>query len=348
MPPLPPPPPRPGLPPTETRPRLQPKKAPTALPPPAWLMLTATCALAVEILLIVLVCVRAAQTAGARREARSLMRAQVQADQIRRAWEELAEQGSLLYARLSGIGKSAGTLKDLKRGIQTCAQSAGLTVEVAEARGAKAGRSVKRGTALVITGSGPESRVFSFLAGVDRLNALVHGEDLQLTGLTDKGKVYMKLTLVHDELKARYRERLKSLVEQLPRVAGHAPGAGASRRTEALFVPMIVADEEVLRGWPRIILNGFASDKALFTVNGEARELSLGQTITGDIIYSDKPAVNQAILTRGRDRSAIILTVGSNDYSVAPTGGAVRNLEQVVLTIPRSGLNDLVKAVLQP
>jgi len=311
-------------------------------------MLGATCALAGEVLLVLLVCLRAGQTTAARREARALMQAQVQADQIRRAWEELAEQGGLLYARLSRIDKATDSLKDLERGIREAARSAGLVVEIAAARGTKAGKSVKRGTKLVITGSGPEGRVFDFLLGIDRLNALVHVEELQLTGTTDKGVVYVKLGIVYDELKARYRGRLKSLVEQLPRVAGATPGVGAPRRAEKLFVPMILPDEEALRGWPRIMLNGFTSDKALFTVNGEEKLLSLGQTITGDIVFSDKPAVNQAILTRGHDRSAVILTVGSRDYSVAPDANNLRSMDQIMLTIQRTGINDLLKAVLQP
>ncbi|MEK7476954.1 MAG: hypothetical protein AAB152_15125 [Candidatus Coatesbacteria bacterium] len=340
--------PRPAGPPGELRPRVQPKKAAVATPPPAWLVLAATIALAAELLLVLAVIVRAGQTVSARREARALMQAQVQADQIRRAWEELAEQGALLYARLSRLDKAAGSLKDLERGLRDAAKSAGLTVEIAEARGTKVGKSVKRGTKLVITGSGPEGRVFDFLLGVDRLNAIIHMEELQMTGTTDKGVVYLKLGIVHDELKARYRDRLKALVEQLPRVAGAAPGVGAVRRVEKLFVPMILPDEEALRGWPRITLNGFTSDKALFTVNGEEHMLSLGQTITGDIIYSDKPAVNQAILTRGHDRSAVILTVGSRDYSIAPDANNIRSMVPVMLTIQRSGINDLLKAVLQP
>jgi hypothetical protein len=328
--------------------RPQPKKVAAALPPPAWLMLAASAAVTVEILLVLAILLRAGQTTSARREAKSLMQAQVQADQIRRAWDELAEQGALLYARLSRIDKSSGSLADLKKGLMEAAKAAGLTIDITEAQGARVGKSVKRGTKLQVTGSGPEARVFEFLLGVDRINAIVHIEQLQLTGTTGKGMVYLKLAIVHDELKERYRVRLKSLVEQLPRVAGATPGVGAPRRTEKLFVPMLLADEQVLGGWPRIELNGFTQDKALFSVNGEERLLSLGQTVTGDILYSDKPAVNQAILTRGRDRAAIILTVGSSNWTVAPTAGNTGDLSEIMLTIQRTGINDLLKAVLQP
>jgi hypothetical protein len=307
-----------------------------------------TAAVAVEILMLLLLALRTGQTARTRVQAKALMQAQIQADQIRRAWEELAEQGSLLYARLARVDKSSGSLKDLEKGLREAARAAGLTVEISEAKGKKAGKSVKRGTRLEITGSGPETRVFEFLLAVDRINAIVHIEELQLLGTTDKGYVYLKLGIVHDQLKVRYRGRLKSLVEELPRVAGATPGVGVPARGEKLFVPMLLPDEEALRGWPRITLNGFTSDKALFTVNGETKMLTLGQTITGDIIYSDKPAVNQAILTRGHDRSAVILTVGSRDYTVAPDANNLRGLNEIMLTIQRTGINDLLKAVLEP
>src|SRR5688572_6447137 len=97
----PPPAPRPAgaLPPRDVRPAAAARRA--SGPPPAWARHAATGAMGALAAALLLLGLNELRLARARQRLADVSRAQVQAEQIRRAWAELAAQGALLHARLS-------------------------------------------------------------------------------------------------------------------------------------------------------------------------------------------------------------------------------------------------------
>lgn len=314
-------------------------------PPRLW-MLAATAAVALEALLLFLAVARSGQVVALKAERDSLNRAQLEADSIREAWDELAAQGALLKSRLAGKTEmeKAESLKQLRKDIAAAAKTAGVRVEVSAPETVKTRRGVKA-SRLVLTCSDAEARVLTLLTLLDRLPAVVETDSLQLTGLA-KGVVYLKLSLRHFELKRGVQKELKKFVAGLPGAPGQKfAGAGYERR-DPVFLPVVVSEEDALRGWPRIILNGFSGDKALMTVAGDTKTIVLGETITGGIIYTDKLSVNQAMLVRTTDRAEVILTVGSTSYSVKPRE-EIRGTSEYVLTFQKKASSDLFNAAIQ-
>jgi hypothetical protein len=322
------------------------KAPPKATGPARRWMLAATAAIALEALLLGLALARSGQVVALNLELDNLNRASLQADEIRQAWDELAAQGALLKSRLSGKTEleKAESLKQLRKDIAAAAKTAGVSLSISAPDTVKTRRGVKA-SRLVLTGSGSEARILTLLTLLDHLPAVVETDTLQLTGLS-KGVVYLKLSLRHFELKSRVQKELKKFVAGLPGVPGQKfVGAGYERK-DPVFMPVVVSEEDALRGWPRIILNGFSGDKALMTVAGDTRTIQLGDTITGGILYTDKLSVNQAMLIRTTDRAEVILTVGSTTYSVKPRE-EVRGTSEYVLTIQKKASSDLLNAVTQ-
>ena len=314
-------------------------------PPRRW-MIAATAAVILELLLLFFTLARSGRVVALKAELDSLNRAQLQADEIRQAWDELAAQGSLLKSRLAGKTEleKAESLKQLRKDIAAAAKTAGVAIEISAPETTKTRRGVKA-SRLVITGSGSEARVLTMLTLLDRLPAIVETDTLQLTGL-EKGVVYLKLSLRHFELKSRVQKELKKFVSALPGAPGQKfTGTGYDRR-EPVFLPVVVSEEDALKGWPRILLNGFSGDKALMTVAGDTRTIDLGATITGGILYTDKLSVNQAMLVRTIDRAEVILTVGSTNYSVKPRD-EIRGTSEYVLISPKKASSDLFNAAIQ-
>lgn len=310
-------------------------------PPTPLLRRACTAALALEVLLLVLVLVQGGRAALLVRRTDDLQRAQMQADQIRRAWDELAEQGALMHARLAASDSAKG-VEHLRAELEKAGRGAGLNVTISAAKTQRLRRGLK-GTQLVVTGGGPEEKLIDFLLAVDRLPALAHVESLTLRGQERKGFADLRLTIVHDEIKGSLRNRLAALIRELPDVPRTAGAAGAPVRPDKLFVPAGRTEAQILAGWPKIVLNGFTSDRALFQIGGEQRMLSLGETITGDIIYVKKEGVNLALIRRAHDAARIYLTVGSQNYTV-PRGDFVQGENEFSLIFPRGGASELFRA----
>lgn len=290
----------------------------------------------------------------------SLTRTRLQADMIREAWVELANQGATLKERLT---QSAGSLDELKRHIRAAAKSAGVSVTIQELEPKDQPGAVKRalkaaaqlvtggsekikgqsGTLLNITGTAAEGRILKLLVALDSLPAVIETDDLQLTG-TGRGWASMKLSLHYYELKPKVAAKLKDFVEQLPAVPRSNGAVAGPERT--VFLPHVVSKEKALRGWPKILLSGFTGDLALFFVGGKDYSLTPGSVVTQDIVYSYKLAVNQAMLRRKRDGSEVILTVGSPEFELPHH--KVRDMSEFILTLQKRTPNDLFTPDVQP
>jgi hypothetical protein len=261
----------------------------------------------------------------------------LKADKVREAWSELAEQGSALKERLS---RQVGSAKELERAIGNAAKAEGVRIEITE-RKAK-GRTGVTVSAIEITGAGPEENVLKFLVAIDRIPAVIETDDLNLTG-TAKGTVSVRIILRHFELSKKKARALKDFVEALPNVRGTVTPPSTLRRQGKLFITAAQPEEEALKGWPKIMLAGFTTDKALFFIGGEAITVGPGEKVTGDIVFIDKPSVNQATLKRQSDGIEIITTVGSSNFSLKDERRRTSQSE-FMLTIQKRPSSDLFVA----
>jgi hypothetical protein len=295
-----------------------------------------------EVVLLLLVVLQGARTALVRSRTASLLLAQAQADQIRRAWDELGQQGGLMHARLTSADAAAGP-EALRAEIEKAGRAARLGVSIGKGQPTRI-RSGLKGTRMIVTGTGPEDRLIEFLLAVDRIPVLAHVESLTLRGRERKGEADLRLVMVHDEIRGRLRNRLAALVADLPNLGKPpVPGAGAPRRLDPLFVTAGRTEEQILTGWPRIILNGFTAELALFEAGGESRMLQQGQTVTADIEYRQKLAVNQALLVRKSDGAKVVVTVGSSAFTVFQ-GQVEKGFNDFSLVFPRGGASEVFRA----
>jgi hypothetical protein len=305
--------------------------------PKGWLIAAAAAIVLIEVVLVAVLAFKSARlklTALRINEAEEVL---LKADKVREAWAELASQSSALKERLSRQVKSA---KDVERAITAEAKSQGVTIEIKEieAKG-KRGVTVRM---LVITGSGPEEKVLKMLVAVDRIPAVIETDEVKLTGVA-KGTVSLRMVLRHFDLKKSIAKELKQFVDELPGVKAADVPPASLRREGRLFAAAGVQEEEALKGWPKISLSGFTSDKALFFVGGEAIPAGLGEKVTGDIVYTDKLSVNQAMLKRQSDGIEIIVTIGNPNFALRQEKFRSGTAE-FMLTIQKRPSSDLLAA----
>lgn len=311
-------------------------------PPRSW-MLAATAIVLAEAALLALLAWRAGAVVEARMEYDELQQAQLNADRIRAAWDDLAQKGSLLKARLASAN---ATMADLQKRLRDAGRAQGLAVELDKPRKLPSHRGVTA-EELTVRTSGAESRLFAFLLAIDRLPAVMELQSIQLAG-TEQGHATLKLTLQHVTISKSVARRLGDFVDKLPRLAApRAAGAPYERPADRpLFLPATPTDEEALRGWPKILLKGFTQDRAFMDVGGESKILKQGDTVTADITYVEKVSVNVALLKRGADGTEVLLTVGSPTYALKPS--EVRGMSEFVVTLQRQDETRLLKDAVLP
>jgi len=304
-------------------------------PSTAWIMTGAVLVVA-EIILVFVMLARQGVLMGVRYRFTSLENAQRQADDIREAWTELTDQGALLRARMTG---ATTKVEDLAKRIKSAADRTGLAVTISPPVKLTKPRFGVTPYRIRVSASGSEKAVLNFLVALDEINALVEVDDLDLTG-TDKGRVDLKLGLRHYTLSKGRAKAMEQLVKELP-ASGRDRGAGGPyKRGEALFIPVLAPEEDALAGWPKITLDGFSQEQALMTVGGTSKSLKIGDAVVDDIVYLDKPSVNQAVLRRTRDKIEVILTVGSPSFSLRAS--EVRGMSEFIITLQKRTSSDML------
>jgi hypothetical protein len=288
-----------------------------------------------EIILVLVMLARQGVLMGIRYRYTSLENAQRQSDDIREAWTELTDQGALLRARMTG---ATTKVEDLSRKIKAAADRAGLAVSLTTPVKMTKPRFGVTPYRIRVSATGTEKAVLNFLVALDEINALVEVDDLDLTG-TDKGRVSLKMGLRHYTLSKGRAKAMEQLVKELPASGLDRGTGGPYRRAETLFIPVLAPEEDALAGWPRITLDGFSQEQALMTVAGTPKSLKIGDAVADDIVYLDKPSVNQAILRRGRDKIDVILTVGSQTMSLKST--EVRGMGEYIITLQKRTSSDM-------
>ncbi len=267
--------------------------------------------------------------------------AQTRADEIRVAWDELAEEGASFRARVGNAGSEGA---DLRRFLEESARRNRLEIEMKGPASFDAGKGVDA-SRFVISGSGPGRGVLDFLLELGKAPALINVSKLGITGMA-QGRAGIKITLHQYRLKPKSLEGLKEFVAMLPDVpALEKPRTDFNRRA-SLFVPRLASREDALRGWPRIFLGGFSENKALMIVEGTPKTIGLGESVAAGITYTEKLSVNQAILKRRQDNSEIIITVGSPEYSLKPS--EVREMSGFTLMLQKRQQASLLKELAGP
>ena len=324
--------------PQPTAPRTPAAREARRAPPSKRLLAVAAIVTVVEVVILGVLLARFIHTKYMRDKADRLTHLQLKADEIRQAWPELVEQGAMLRARLAQLIRSTD---ELKRHILAEAKLARVTVEI---RGPERVKRMSNAQRLIITGVGPEKSILQLLVLLDRLPAITSIENLQLTGAS-KGTVSLNLNLVHHGLNIFMSRKLKAFVKEIPSIEAYRKTEINLPRPGGLFLASLPPDEEVLAGWPRIMLGGFTSDKALFIVDGDPRSAGIGETVTPEIVYADKPSVNQALLKRKADGAEVILTIGSATYGLKPS--RARGMSEFMLTIQKRPVSDIIAAASQ-
>ncbi len=259
--------------------------------------------------------------------------AERQADLIREAWSELAEQGATYRARLA---QGTASIEDARRAILAAAARAGVGADVTPARRSRTRKGVTA-TPLALSVAGSEEGVLNFLLALDRVPALVSIDEINLAG-TMRGQVQLEGKMRHHLIKPRAAQQLLEFVDLLPHLQADSLPLRAYHRPDPLFLPVVAPEEEALRGWPRILVNGFSGDKILITVGGAVKTLTLGMSVTGDIVYAAKISVNEAVLKRKRDNTEVIATVGSPAFSLKPS--EIRSMNEFILTLQKRASTD--------
>lgn len=262
--------------------------------------------------------------------------AQTRADEIRVAWDELAEEGASFRAR---VGNAEGGSAEVRRYLEESARRNRLEIGIKGPAPLDAGKGVDA-SRFTISGHGPGQGILDFLLELGKAPALVNISKLAIAGMAD-GRASIKLTLCQYRLKPRNLESLKEFVSMLPAVPPQEKPRTDFRSRKSLFVPRLASREDALRGWPRIFLGGFSENKALMIVNGTPKTVSLGEAVATGISYTEKLSVNQAILRRQQDSSEIILTVGSPEYALKPS--EVREMSGFTLMLQKRQQAGLLK-----
>lgn len=303
--------------------------------PKGWLVTAASLIVLAELTLMGALSYKAARLKWTNYRMNEAQEVLLKADKIREAWSELAEQGSALKDRLS---RQIGSANELEREIENAAKAEGVRIELVESK--VPGKTRVKARAILITGAGPEESVLKFLVDIDRIPAVIETDELKITGI-GKGAASVRILLRHFELKKKKARELKEFVDELPGVKGFVTPPSVLRREGKLFMAPAQPEEEMLKDWPKITLSGFSADKALFFVGGEAITVGQGEKVTGDIVYSDKPSVNQATLKRLSDGIEIITTVGSSGFAFKDERHRTGQSE-FMLTIQKRPSSDLL------
>jgi len=302
---------------------------------PRWLRYTISAAIGIEVLLLLACLGRAVRMLNLGFEADRLLSSQKQADSIRQAWAELADQGRVLRARLE---QSKAKPLDTIDYLQASLKKARLQMEISgPAKMPKTGR--VSNLQFRITGSGLENRVLNFLQMLDNLPSIAEIEEVSIRGAS-KGRVDLYVSLIHRDYPSSVLKKLKGLIRKLPSVPP-IPTAARKPRDGRLFAPVVLPPEAVLSGWSNILLSGFSENNALIIVDGEPITVSEGKAVTKGITFVEKLSVNQAVIRRSSDGAEIILTVGSRSYAVKPS--PLRDMGEFVLAVQRRGSSELLR-----
>lgn len=323
----------------DTKPAANNKKQPVP-PPPAGpgkrLIFAATLLIFAELAFLAVLLHRQNQVEDIGETIGRLNLAQTRADEIRVAWDELAEEGASFRAR---VGNAEGGSAEVRRYLEESAQRNRLEIQIKGPAPFDAGKGVDA-SRFTISGHGPGQGVVAFLLELGKAPALINITKLGISGMAD-GRASLKLTLYQYRLKPKNLEDLKEFVSMLPAVPPQEKPRTDFRPRRSLFVPRLASREDALRGWPNIFLGGFSENKALMIVNGTPKTFELGETVASGIVYTEKLSVNQAILKRQQDNSEIILTVGSPEYALKPS--EVREMSGFTLMLQKRQQASLLK-----